>query len=173
MTWVAVPVSPEEVTAEYLYDLGRRHKIMPENTALAVENCRAVACNCAVIQVVDEESKDTVAHLIVSEIVDGEAATIDFVPVGKFFSPVGKDGNRNTEPFLEKISSALTPIFRSLIEGRNLRRLTAVVPKTHTRAARALRECGFKKEGVMRDAVKFRGKGVEDLVMMGMLADKE
>jgi len=173
MTWVAVPVSPDEVTAEFLYELGNKHRVVPENTTLAIENYRAVAGNCAVIQVVDEETKETIAHLIVSDIVDGESAVVDFVPVGKFFSPIGKDGGKNTDPFMEKISTALTPIFKSLLSGRGLRRLSAVIPKTHTRAAKALRECGFRKEGVMRDAVKFRGKGVEDLVMMGMLADKE
>jgi hypothetical protein len=173
MTWVAVPVSPDEVTAESLYDLGRKHRLVPENTPLAMGHYQSMVGACAVIRVKDEETDTVVAHLIVSDIVDGESATVDLILVSKLFSPVDKNGNRNAEPFMEKISFALTPVFEKLIEGRGLRRLTSVVPKTYSRAFKALRECGFKKEGVMRNAVKFRGKDAEDLVIMGMLAVKE
>ena len=173
MTWIAVPVPPEEVTAEVLYALGRKHRLVPENTSMAIDHYLAMAGECAMIIVKDEDTGTKIAHLIISDIMDGESATVDFIPVSKFFSPIGKDGNKNTEPFMEKISVALAPVFKKLLAGRGLRRLTSVLPKTHTRAAKALRECGFKKEGVMRNAVKFRDQEAEDLLIMGMLADKE
>lgn len=170
MTWVAAPVPPEEVTAEYLFDLGKRHRLLPENTSLAVAHFKSLSGSCAVIKVKDSRTNDEIATTIISDIVDGESAQVDFIPVAKYYAPIDKAGNRNEDPFLEKTSAALTPVFERLMKGRNLRRLTATVPKSRSRAFKALRECGFNKEGVMRRAVKFSGREAEDLVIMGMLA---
>ena len=173
MTWIVVPVPPEEVTAETLFELSKKHRLVPENMERALSRYANISSSCAVIEVEDSRDGTKIATLIISSIVDGEDAQVDLIPVSKFFSPVGKDGNKNEDPFLEKIEAALGPVFRRLIKGRELRRLTAMLPKTHSRAFKILRECGFKKEGVMRDAVKFNGKEIEDIVIMGMLADKE
>lgn len=173
MTWIAVPVSPEDVTAESLYAIGLKHRLVPENTTLALDNYESMATSCALILLKDEGTDSKIASVIISDIVDGEAASVDLIPVSKYFSPVDKNGDRNEEPVMENAASALSPVFKKLIDKRRLRRLTAMVPKTHSRAAKILRECGFRKEGVMRDAVKFRGKDAEDLVIMGMLPYKE
>jgi len=173
MTWVPIPVSPEKVTPEMLYDLAHKHRLVSENTPLAIDNCHYMAHGSVVIKMVDEDTKDEIATVVISDIVEGEEATVDFIPVGKHFSPIGKDGNPNNEPFLEKTEAALGGIFRKLIVGRGLRRLNATVPASRSRTYKALRECGFRKEGIKYDGIRLKGGGLENLVMMGMLADKE
>lgn len=171
--WTAVPVSPEEVTAESLFELAKRHRLIPENINDAVDYYRNVSENCALIHIKDEETGDKVGDLIISDIVDGNSAQVDFIPQPKFFSPILKDGSPNPVKFLDMIDGALSPVFNKLIEGRQLRRLTAMVPKSRSRTFKALRASGFKKEGVMRDAIKFSGEDCQDLVIMGMLPAKE
>ena len=173
MTWVAVPVPPVEVTAEYLFDLLKKHRLVFENTDLTLAKCWSISNSGKVILVKDSRGGEEIGTVIVSGIVDGEDGEIDFIPISKKFAPIGKDGSRNEEPVMEKLEAVLSPIFRKLIKGRNLRRLSASVPKSRSRAFKALRECGFRKEGVKRNAVKFVGVDAEDVVNMGMLADKE
>jgi len=173
MNWVAVPVDPTEVTAEALYELGDKHRLVPENADLAIEHFRAMSSRCAMLRVDEEETGKEIAVVLFSDIVDGESATVDLVPRSEYFSPVDRRGNPIENPCYEKIKDALQPIFVKLIEGRDLRRLTAMVPKSRSRTFKALRECGFRKEGVMRQAIKLKGRDPEDLVIMGMLKAKE
>ena len=173
MTWEAVAVAPEKVTPEFLYDISRRHKLIPERVVSAIDFFRAQAPSCVVIEVIDRATKDTVAEVIISDICDGESASVDFVPTPKYFSPVKSDGTHNDDPFHERIESVMGPVFRKLIAGRDLRRLTAMVPRSRSRTYKALMACGFKREGAMRNAVKFKGTAAEDLIIMGMLPVKE
>lgn len=173
MMWIAVPVPPAEVTAESLFDLAKRHRLVPENITEAVDYYRTICGSCALIHVMVEGTDDKVGDLIISDIVDGTSAQVDFIPQPKYFSPILKDGSQNPEKFLDLIDDAMNPVFNKLIKGRNLRRLTAMVPKSRSRTFKALRACGFKKEGVMRDAIKFAGEDSQDLVIMGMLPAKE
>ena len=173
MTWIAVPVPREEVTAESLFELAKKHRLIPENVADAVDYYRDISGACALIQIEVEETGENVGSLIVSDIRDGESASVDFIPRPQFFSPVLKDGSRNTDDFLGTAEAVMRPVFEKLMKGRNLYRLTATVPKSRSRTFKALRACGFKKEGVMRDAIKFSSRDVEDLVIMGMLPAKE
>lgn len=172
-TWEAIPVPREKVTAEFLYDIGKRHHLLPERIESAIDYYRAIAPSCIVFRVMDHQTKDYVAEVIISEIVDGEAATVDFVPVPKFFAPINPDGSQNADPFHDRLSEALNPVFGRLLEGRSLRRLTAMVPSSRSRTFKALQACGFRREGKMRQAIKFRGHAAEDLVIMGLLAVKE
>lgn len=174
MTWTAVAVKPEDVTAEFLYELSEKHRLIPENLTAAIEYYQAICHSCAVIQVIDGDDSEIVADVIISDIADGDSAQIDMVPRPKYFAPILPDGSRNPDPYQQKIEDALAPVFTKLITGRNLRRLTAMVPKSRSRTFKALKACGFKKEGVMRQAVKFKGRTeAEDLVIMGMLPEKE
>jgi RimJ/RimL family protein N-acetyltransferase len=173
MSWIAVPVPHEEVTAESLFDLAKKHRLIPENVVDAVDYYRGISACCALIQIEVEGTGENVGSLIVSDIRDGDSAQIDFIPRPQFFSPVLKDGSRNEEDFLGMFDSAVRPVFDKLLAGRDLHRLTAMVPKSRSRTVKALKACGFRKEGVMRDAIKFSSKDVEDLVVMGMLPSKE
>jgi len=173
MSWIAVPVPPEEVTAEALFELAKKHRLIPENVSNAVDHYRDLSGCCALIQVETEDTGENVGSLIVSSIVDGDSARVDFIPRPQFFSPILKDGSRNPEDFLGMAEDVMRPVFERLMEGRGLNRLTATVPKSRSRTFKALRACGFRKEGVMRDAVKFSGRDLEDMVIMGMLPKKE
>lgn len=166
MTWIPVAVQKDEVTAEYLYDLAKRHRLIPANMADSVMYFKGICEDCAVILVVDDETDEEIGHAIFTEIADNESAQVDFIPKPKYFS-----GARPT--FREEISDALKPVFKSLIDGRNLRRITAMVPRTRNRTKKALAACGFKKEGIIREGVKFVGKDAEDIIIMGLLASKE
>lgn len=173
MTWEAVAVNPAKITPEFLFDIGRKHKLIPERIVSAIDYYRAIAPTCVVIEVVDTETKDSVADIIISDIIDGESASVDFIPVARFFAPVHQDGSKNEDHFHERLNEAIGPIFRKLLSGRDLRRLTAMVPKSRSRTYKALIACGFRKEGQMRDAIKFRGQEAEDLVILGLLPAKE
>ena len=173
MTWQAVPVPREKVTAEFLYEIGKRHHLLPERIESAIDYYRAIAPSCIVFRVMDAQTKEYVAEVIISEIVDGESASVDFIPVPKFFAPINPDGTKNDDGFHDRLTEALSPVLGRLLEGRNLRRLTAMVPSSRSRTYKALQACGFKREGKMRQAIKFRGHAAEDLVIMGLLTVKE
>ncbi len=159
MTWRAVAVPTEEVTPEFLYNLGTSHRLVPESLVDAIEYYKAICPLCRVIEVKDGD--EDIATLVLSSIADGSSADVDFIPMPQHFS-YGK-------PYAEGMKESMVPVFKRLLEGRNLRRLTAQIPKSRSRTCKALTACGFKKEGVMRDAIKLRGREVEDIVIMGLL----
>ena len=113
------------------------------------------------------------ADAILSEIVDGEAATLDLMVVSRFYARLNADKTENDVPFNDLTRDALRPALSRLVEARSLRRITSAIPRSRNRTYNALIACGFNKEGVMRRAVKLRGKDPEDLVVMGFLPDKE
>ena len=167
MTWNAEAVQQAEVTPEYLFKIGKRHKLLSENITDSIDYYRNLAGSCRVIEIKD--GGDTVAHLIVSNIVDGDSADVDFVPRPKNF--ITGSG------YEEQMQDVVTPVLRGLMTMRSLRRLTAMIPKSRNRTCNALRSVGFEKEGVMRDAICLIGDppagGVQDVVIMGLLAKKE
>ena len=171
MNWTAVPVAPEKVTAEALYELGHKHRLVPENTDLAIEYFRSMSQNCAMVKITDGDQE--IATVIFSDIMDGETAMVDLVPNAKYFSPVDEKGSQIENPCYEQTREVLKPILDKLMGARDLRRITSMIPKSRSRTMKALRECGFKKEGVMRKGVQLKGHQPEDLVIMGMLRAKE
>jgi hypothetical protein len=172
MKWVAVPVATENVTPEFLFKLAKRHKLLPENLALAVENYRHLSGTCAVIEIIDEESKDIIADVIVSGVIDGESGWVDMVPVPKFFAPLNRDGSRNEDPYLARFREALRPLLVRLIEKRGLRRLDCEIPASRRRTVKAMKACGFVEEGVKKYAIKLRDMEPDDLVILGMYPEK-
>jgi len=168
MIWKPEAVPPDEVTAEKLFHLFDQHHLVPENVDLAILQYRNMSETATMIEVVDTETKETVARVIFTDVIDGEFGTVDLIPTYRFFSPIGKDGQKNEDPVYEWAKEALLPIFQGVMERRDLRRITSLIPRTRNRTVKILRECGFRKEGVLRDGTKLKGKPVEDLILMGM-----
>jgi hypothetical protein len=139
---------------------------------MAVAYCRNAAASCLVLEIMNE-NHEKVADAIISEIVDGDSATLDLMVVSRFYARFNADKSESDVPFNDLTRDALRPALVRLAEARRLRRVTAAIPQSRNRTYRALLACGFNKEGVMRRAVKLRGKDPEDLVVMGFLPDKE
>jgi hypothetical protein len=171
-TWTIRRVDAATVTPEYLFDLIKRHRMLPDNVDVAVAYCRNAAASCIVLQVMNEDH-EKVADAILSEIVDGDSATLDLMVVSKFYARFNADKTENGVPFNDLTRDALRPALVRLVEARKLRRITAAIPRSRNRTFSALVACGFNREGVMRQAVKLRGKDPEDLVIMGFLPEKE
>lgn len=171
-TWTIRRVDPATATPEYLFDLIKRHRMLPDNVDIAVAYCRTAAASCLVLEIMNE-NHEKVADAIISEIVEGDSATLDLMVVSKFYARFNADKTENGVPFNDLTRDALRPAIVRLIEARNLRRITAAIPRSRNRTFSALVACGFSREGVMRRAVKLRGKDPEDLVIMGFLPEKE
>ena len=108
------------------------------------------------------ESAMLVAEVIIYKIGPGKNANVMFIPQPQFFGPSAE--------FSQQMSEVMRPLMQQLFEAYALRRITSRVPRTRNRTAKALLACGFKKEGVMRDALKFVGKPAEDMIIMGLLS---
>lgn len=161
MTWELKEVPEEEVTAQYTYDISKRHRLIPANVEDAVKYFRRLASNCLILNLEDGEG-GLVAELIISDIIPNDSAEIAMIPCPKYFAP-GVE-------FAKDIREAMEPMLTDLINRHNLRRVTSFVPRSRHRTSKALLACGFKKEGVMRDALEFVGKdGVQDKVILGLL----
>ncbi len=171
-TWTIRRVDPATATPEYLFDLIKRHRMLPDNVDIAVAYCRTAAASCLVLEIMNE-NHEKVADAIISEIVEGDSATLDLMVVSKFYARFNADKTENGVPFNDLTRDALRPAIVRLIEARKLRRITAAIPRSRNRTFSALVACGFSREGVMRRAVKLRGKDPEDLVIMGFLPEKE
>ena len=171
-TWTIRRVDQATATPEYLFDLIKKHRMLPDNVDVAVAYCRNAAASCLVLEIMNE-SHEKVADAIISEIIDGDSATLDLMVVSKFYARFNADKSENDVPFNDLTRDALRPALVRLVEARSLRRITAAIPRSRNRTFNALIECGFSREGVMRRAVKLRGKDPEDLVIMGFLPDKE
>ena len=164
MKWEAHPVAPDKVTAEYLYDLSKRHRLVPHNLIDPAGYYGSVADGC-IAMTVTNGTGEVIADVVITDIIQDESAQINLIPCPKYFAP-GED-------FAELIDGALSPVLKKLTEKKDLRRITSLVPKTRHRTCKALIACGFKKEGVMRNAVRFLNKPAEDMVIMGYLPTKE
>ena len=163
MTWKVVPVAPEKVTTQYLYGLSKRHRLVPDDLDDALEYYGQAADDCVAMRVVNG-GDTTIADILVMGRGSAEAELI-FIPCAKYFAP--------GEGFEEPIDEAMRPVLDKLIDLRGLRRISSYVPKTRSRTFQALRACGFNKEGVQRQKLKFRNKPAEDMVCMGYLPGKE
>lgn len=171
-TWTIRRVDQMTATPEYLFELVKKHRMLPDHVDVAVAYCRNMASSCIVLEVMNE-NHEKVADAVISDIVDGETATLDLMVVSRFYAKFNADKTPNDVPFNDLTRDALRPALSRLVEARKLRRITAAIPRSRNRTYTALLACGFVKEGVMRRAVKLRGKDPEDLVVMGFLPEKE
>jgi len=111
--------------------------------------------------VVTEGDGQEVANIFVSDVQEGETASLDFIPVPKYF----RSG------FDEDLRGAVMPVLTGIFRGSGVRRLNSLVPSSRSKTKRALCSLGFVVEGRMRDAVRFHGKEPEDIRVLGMLSD--
>lgn len=171
-TWAIRTVPKEQVTPEFLFGIAKRHRMVLDNVERMLAYCHATAPSSIVLELMTEDHEKA-ADIILSEIVVGDSASIDFIPVAKFYAPLLPDKSKNEVPFNELTRDAVAPILKHLMARKELRRITAMVPKSRNRTISALRECGFRREGCMRLAVKFAGKDPEDMVILGLLPETE
>lgn len=157
MTWKMRKV--EDVTPAMLFEISRRHHLVPESIQGALRNYHALASSSIVLHIADDDHD--VATVIVSGITPNDTAEMDLVPVGKFFR--GR--------YIRKLRAALSPLWTVLFGEMMLRRITAYVPHSRGRSAKALQALGFVDEGVMREGIKFRDRDPEDLAILGLLKD--
>ena len=157
MKWELVPV--DTLQPVDLYDLAQRHCLVPDNLPFAIQKFRTMASSARLFEVRHEER--VVANIIVSGIVEGEDGYIDFIPDVKRFA---------NDSFKRPLKEAVGPLLRELFQLYRLRRMTAQTPAARTRTVKALLELGFEQEGHIREAVKFRGKKPEDVLLFGLLA---
>lgn len=168
-TWEIRRVPQEQVTGDLLMSIAKKHRLVLDNPDRMVDYYRFMARDCIVLELLTD-SGDKAADVIISDIADGEEATVDLAIVSKHYAKVMPDGSDNPIPMYDLTASALEPLFDRLIEARGLRRLTACVPKSRNRTFRALLACGFEQEGLKRRAIKLIGKEPEGLIIMGKLA---
>jgi RimJ/RimL family protein N-acetyltransferase len=144
-------------TPEMLYDLYRRHRLVPDSMVMALAGFRTMAEDGNVYEVRADDA--VVATVIVSGVIPGERADVDIVPVSKFFR-----GGYETA-----LREAMDPIWERYFDVEGCRRLTSSVPASRRRTVKALKALGFRVEGVVRDGVMIANKDPEDLIIMGLL----
>lgn len=167
--WEVRRIPQEQVTGDLLLAIARKHRLVFDNPERMVDYYRFMARDCLVLELLTEAGEKA-ADVIISDITDGEEATVDLAIVSKHYVPRMPDGTDNPVPVYDLTAAALTPLFDRLIEARGLRRLTACVPKSRNRTFRALLACGFEREGFKRKAIKLIGKDPEGLIIMGKLS---
>lgn len=157
--WTAREVPREFVTAEFLYDMTKRHGLLQHNTAAAVQGLVSTAEGAIVHTFWAGE--DLVATLVISRITDYGQAEIDFIPVRLMFR------GRQQANLVESV----VPVIRRVMHENEIRRLTAWIPASRTRSARALADCGFRQEGDMQKAVQLEGSPPENLLVFGYVKE--
>lgn len=157
--WELHQIPADEVTAAWVHSISRDHRLVQECPQLAVGGPVSIAEAGEAYYVV-EDPEEIVATVIINWKLEGEEAALELVPESKRFQ------TRWRAPF----RSAMAPLWIQLFEHDKLRRVTAWVPESRVRTIRALKTCGFRKEGVKREGVQFVGKEPENLILMGLLA---
>jgi len=157
VAWCLQQIPEDIATPEMVYDLYRRHRLVPDSVPLAVSGFQSLAATGQVFEVIADGTK--VATIIISAMVPGERADVDMVPLSKFF----RGG------YEEELRAAMEPIWEHAFEVNKVRRLTSSVPRSRARTVKALKAMGFKIEGVLREGAKIVGHEPEDLILMGLL----
>ena len=154
MTWV---LEPEDSSAQSVYEILKRHRLLPESTMMAASICNTLATGERFV-LKNEEDDEVIGNLFVTPVVDTGVVQLDFVPVVKHF----RTG------FDEPLREALVPLLTSLFEA-GVRRVESSIPESRSRTKRALCTLGFKPEGRARDGIVLHGKAPEDVRMLGLL----
>lgn len=149
------------LTADAVYDVLSRHNLLPESPVQAAAVCNAMSRSAKHYEIMGEGGK-IVANVFVSDIIDGEDANLDLVPVAEYFR-FGFD---------EAFKEAMDPIISALFDRHNLRRISSAVPYSRSRTKRALCSLGFTHEGRKAEGVRLAGEKPEDLRLLGLLRGK-
>ena len=159
MTWELKSIPQHKVSPELMYDVGRRHKLVPDSASVAVASCRALAHDGMVSVLYDGEAQ--IGTVVISGLVQGEQAELDFIPVGKHFRKLHK----------KELVAAMAPLLGELFGRLKVRRITSYVPESRSRAYRALCSLGFGEEGKMREGCHLRNRDPEGLFILGLLPE--
>jgi hypothetical protein len=159
MTWTVRMVPPDRLTPEVLYDINKRHGLLHDDLTVTIPGLMTMANTAQVFVAYMGDLQ--VATAIISRVVPGVSAEFDLIPVAKYFRGRWKNDLR----------AAMEPLLENLLSRQHVRRITAYVPASRSRAIKALDALGFKKEGEMRKAVQLEGKEPEGLVILGLLEE--
>lgn len=162
MTWLLTEVPREQITGMMVHDILKKHSLLPDNIAGHLDRLKEVGHFSNVFIITEGEDESEVATVIISNVVMGEDADLDFIPNPACF--------KDKDEYKDKLGEVMRPLLRQIVDKGSLRRVTAMVPYTRSRTKVALRTLGFGREGKMRDKVQFQKRPPEDLIIMGLLA---
>lgn len=160
MTWKIVEVERDKVSPMMVYELARRHKLVPDEPESVVTGFKALAWTSKFYQIQDDD-EHIVATVIVNNIWRGDQADLDLIP---------EDPSQFFMGYESDLREVMTPLITKIFEEFRLRRLNAKVPDSRNRTKRALRDAlGFTHEGKSREGVQFSGQAPEDVHNLGLL----
>lgn len=142
-----------------IYEIFERHKLVPEGLVAFLDLCKSMSRDARVVRIAD--GQDVVAEVIVSGVVDHEGATVEFIPVPRFFHNGDASGSSN-------LRMAMDPVLADLFMVHQVRRVTSLVTQHRNKTRTALKALGFKHEGGLEDGVQLRGRDPETLMIYGM-----
>ena len=159
MTWELRRIPSATICPELIYELSRRHRLVPDNVGMALAGFTNLAQGGFVAAIQDDDT--IIGTVVVSSIMRGEQADIDLIVQGKYFR----------QGFQSRLSGAMAPLMQTLFDDLDLRRVNALVPESRSRTVKALESLGFQLEGVKRLGVKLLNSEPEDLFMLGLLSE--
>jgi hypothetical protein len=160
MIWTLGKIAPEKLTPVALYDLSKKHNLVPDSTHQALRCYQNLATNSMALKLKDGDEE--VATIVISSLVERECAELDLIPKGSYFQ----------RRYKKSLVTALGPLWLVLFNHMQLRRITSFVPRSRARTRRALKAVGFRVEGVIREGIKLARKDPEDLYVMGLLREE-
>lgn len=148
-------IAPYAMTAQELYAILDRHKLLP----VSGDTVQLIAgfMDCSVFSEITSEDGH-VAFVVLSNPVPGERIDFDLIPDPTLFARGQYEG-----PLRECLADTLTGLFA------RYRRINAGVPRARARTKHALIALGFQKEGLVRRSAHFVGRDPEDVLLLGML----
>lgn len=152
----------ESIRAEEVFDVCRSHDMVPDQADLAIGMIQTLTASRDIFRVRTEDD-DLVALVFVNDVFQGDSAYVSIVLVPQMY------GNGTSE----SVENALRGICEAVMDTYSLRRITSTIPIKRSRTKRLLRGAGFEIEGRLRCAWKARGRGPEDVYVMGLLAPSE
>jgi hypothetical protein len=154
MNWA---IEETEINPQIVYDILKNHKLLPESTPMAASACNSIGSSGARFSITEDE--ELRCEVFVSEIIPGETASLDLVPVASYFR----------HGYHEAFSEVMTPLIEHLFSEMGVRRISAAIPASRSRTKRALCSLGFAVEGRLREAVKLHNEEPQDLRILGLL----
>jgi len=156
MTWTVE--TSNEMNPNVVYAVLKKHKLLPESVAASASVCNVVGTSGARFLIKDE-SGDVVCNVFVSSVEPDETASLDIIPVAKYFRA----------DYADDFRSAMAPVLDDLFNELKVRRVASLIPESRSRTKRALCALGFVVEGRARKAVRLHGREPEDLRILGLL----
>ena len=147
----------KDMTAMKYYEIAKHHRLVPDDPDQAVARYQHLENTAIAMRLL--EGDEELAIFIVCDISKGSSATLEMIPHPQHFRG-GYD---------EKLIGAMEPLWGQVFDVLGTRRLTAFIPESRGRTKKALKVCGFRHEGWIRQMVKFEKKNPEDIFVLGLL----